>query len=335
MSGEAPNQPASPPPPAEGAARPRWKSHLFRAVKLALLAAVLFFVGRALVRQVGSLDWSAVHFRPGYVALAFLSVVAARTTILLIYRPLLEPFCGRLGFADLAPLSWIPMLGRYVPGKVFSVAWAVSMLRKRGTSTAAAVSVPFLMMGLAVLTGLLVAVPLTLSQPIRDRIPAAWAWCAALLVPGIVCLHPKVLGAAGNFVLRKLKREGTVVLPSVGRYLAAVGAILAQLVCAGVGLWLLSRSLTDVSIVWLPVFISATGLAASIGFLAIFAPAGIGVREGILLVILLPAVGEGVAAVIVIAVRCLQTVVEIVLAGVGFLVLRTTGESPLRRSSGT
>ena len=326
-AGEAAGSEPSPP-------RPRWRGALFRTVKLLLLAAVLYFVGQAMARQIGSLDFSKVHFRAGYVALAVLSVAAARGTILLIYRPLLEPFCGRLGFRDLAPLSWVPILGRYVPGKVFSVAWAISMLRRRGTPASAAVTVPFLMMGLAVLAGLTIAVPLTLWGPIRERIPAAWAWCLLLVAAGAVCLHPRVLAAAGNFALRKLKRQGTIALPSVGRYVAALGAIFAQLALGGLALWLLARSLTDVSPGWIPVCVSATGLAASVGFLAVFAPAGLGVREGILLLILAPAVGEGVAAVVVLAVRLVQTVVEAALAGVGFAILHAAGrDAALRRNA--
>jgi len=312
------------------APRPRVRRTVFGLVKLVLLAAVLFFVGRALAGQIAALDWSRIRFRPGYLALAFLSIIAARSTILLVYRPLLEPFCGRLGFRELAPLSWLPILGRYVPGKVFSVAWAIAMLRKRGVATAAAVAVPFLMMGLAVLTGLTIAVPLTLWAPVRERIPAAWAACLVLMGAGVVCLHPRVMVAIGSFVLRKLGCSETLVLPSPGRYVAAVGAIVCQLTLAGGGLWLLGRSLGDIAPGWIPVCISATGLAASIGFLAVFAPSGIGVREGILLVILVPAVGEGVAAVLVVAIRLVQTLVELFLAGVGFLVLRTTRATPLR-----
>jgi len=70
-------------------------------------------------------------------------------------------------------------------------------------------------------------------------------------------------------------------------------------------------------------------LAGSLGLLALFAPAGLGVREGILLIILGPIAGVGTSAIVVILARVLSILVELAAAGIGFVVLRTMDQRRL------
>lgn len=305
---------------------PRWRAWALRAGRGALLAVVLYFVGRAMARQIGALSWAEIHVRWPYVALAAAGLVVARVLIVFTYRPLLEPYCGWQAWWKIAPVAWIPALGRYVPGKVVSFVWTVSMLRGRGMQAPAAVVVTYLVTGLGILVGLTAAVPLTLWGPVRRALPMAWAWCVVLATAGAVCLHPAVLRASANAVWRRLRREGQLVLPRPARYLSAVAALAGQIAFMGLALWCVTRALVDISPRWVPLLAAASGLAASAGLLAFFAPAGIGVREGILLVILGAVIREpGAAAVATVALRLVDTLVEMGLAGAALLVLRRAG----------
>lgn len=48
-------------------------------------------------------------------------------------------------------------------------------------------------------------------------------------------------------------------------------------------IWLTARAVGRVQVAQLPIFVGAGALAAVAGFLAVFTPAGLGVREGVLL----------------------------------------------------
>ena len=306
--------------------RPAWQTWALRAARGAMLAAVLYFVGGALVRQIAALSWDELHVRWSYVALGAAGLVVARALIVFTYRPLLEPYCGWQAWWRIAPVAWIPALGRYVPGKVVSFVWTVSMLRGRGMQAPAAVVVTYLVTGLGILVGLTAAVPLTLWGPVRRALPMAWAWCAALAAAGVVCLHPAVLRVAANAVWRRLRRQGRLALPRPARYLSSLAALAGQIAFMGLALWCVSRAFVDISPRWIPLLAAASGLAASAGLLAFFAPAGIGVREGILLLILGAVIDEpGAAAVATVVLRLVDTLVEMVLAGAALLVLRRAG----------
>lgn len=306
-----------------------WKRLSWRAIKLLLLALVLYYVGAAVAQQIDALSWSEVYFRPTYALLALASSLAGRMLLVPAYSLMLRPDAPSLRWRHIAPAVWLPSLGRYIPGKVLTVAWAASLLRQRGVSSPVAMTIPFLMTSLALMVGLTLATPLIIWHPVSNLLPLAWGWGVVCFVGSLVCCHPRVITGVGNYTLQRLRRQGRIVLPGPRRYLLVVLLIAAQFVPAGVALWLLARSLTEVSLLWLPILISGVALSASISLLAIFAPGGIGVREGIMLVILTPVVGGGLAAVLVIAQRCLHTVAELVLAAVGLMLLN--GLWPLHR----
>ncbi|MCX5672753.1 MAG: hypothetical protein NTU94_15660, partial [Planctomycetota bacterium] len=95
-----------------------------------------------------------------------------------------------------------------------------------------------------------------------------------------------------------------------------------QWLLIGMAFWLAARSVSDVPLARAPFVISASALAVTIGFVAVFAPAGLGVREGLLLLLLATVLGDATTALVIVSVRFFQVAVESLLAGVGLLILR-------------
>lgn len=96
----------------------------------------------------------------------------------------------------------------------------------------------------------------------------------------------------------------------------------------GAGCWLLAASLTDVPLSLMPYLTGAFAVAGMAGIYAVFAPSGIGVREGVLVLTLAPLLGAGPAAALALLARVWITVAELCAALLGALVL---GVGPLRR----
>lgn len=274
---------------------------------------MLFFVCRLLYRQFLSVDWAETRFEWAFLALACLSALVAKVLLAASYRGLLKAFGAELPWLQMMTVAWLPLAGKYIPGKVASLAGAILLFRRSGVSSSLAVSVVFMLNGLLVLVGLIVAVPLTLWQPIRAALPLTWLWCALLVGGGVICLHPKVFGRIGNFLLAKLKHQQFPRLPKLHDYAAPVAVMLVQCVMNGVAMWALARSITEISPIWIPFFISAAALASTLGFLAIFAPGGLGVREGILSLLLEPVVSAAGTAIVVVAFRIVHVLVDVVL----------------------
>ena len=81
----------------------------------------------------------------------------------------------------------------------------------------------------------------------------------------------------------------------------------------------------------LPIVVAATSLAWVVGFLAIFAPGGLFVREGLLAICLAPWIPYGTGIGIAILARLLQIVAEI--AGIAWVSMMTTRTSQTGQTS--
>jgi len=236
----------------------------------------------------------------------------ARSLLALTYRSVLAGFGFVLPWPQSMVVAWLPIVGKYVPGKVASVAGAIWLLYRNNVPAAVSVTVVFLLNALVVMVGLIIAAPLTLWQPVRDRLPMAWAWCSVLLAGGLVCMHPRVFGWAVGYLSRKLRHQQFLRLPDLRHYVYPIAVMVAQCGLTAAALWLAGRSIMPLSVRWMPLFISSWSLANTIGFMAVFAPGGLGVREGLLLILLAAPLSSS-AAIVVVVFRLIQLLVEAVL----------------------
>jgi hypothetical protein len=285
--------------------------------KAILFLLVLFFVGRALVHRVTAVSWSTIHFRLGVFLLAALVQTLSMCMGPIVYRLLLQ----RLGCPPAWPavfaIAWLARAGKYLPGKVAPAVGTVWMFHREGVPVAEATSVTMIFQGLMLVIIMITSIPLTLWQPVRDVLPASGLWFFLLIPLGLACLHPRVFFPAVNFLLGRLGLPTMTATHRMRDYAGPFAVFAVGQIMSGVTLWLILQSVTPVPLRWLPVCVGGVALAGGVGTLALFAPAGLGVREGVLLVILDRMLDPSHAAVVVLLSRLLQTLVEIAMAAVG------------------
>lgn len=301
----------------------RGRKRLIGVAKAVLLLIVLALVGYALYQQWKRIDFEQVSLRPAPLVLSVIALIGVSTVQMISYRTLLGAYAHAPAWSQMLAVAWVPPLGKYVPGKVAALLAAMSMLRRFAIPMAVAVAVVLVLDGLAVIAGLITGAPLLLWQPVRAVAPWAWIVCIPVVIGGVVALHPAVFGRLINFALRKLKKQPLPKMPTIGQYLVPVMCAFAQWVLAGLSLmWIVEAVTGDAQWRRLHLFIPFAALSQTIGYLALFAPGGIGVREAILLTGLAPIVGPLVA--IIVPIRAIaQIVVDLTLALLGLLILRT------------
>ena len=316
----------NPLPEGEGSMQqPRPSARLKSLLRWLLFIVVLAFVGYALSKQIAQVNWRDVRFRPLPIALAAMCLLLVPLVQLLSYRTLLGAYAAAPPPMRLmAAVAWVPPLGKYVPGKVASLAGAIYLLRRFGIPAAIALGVVLVMDGLAVVSGLGVGSPLLLWEPVRRVVPSAWIACAIVVTAGVICVHPAVFGRLLNFALRKLKRPPLARMPDLRHYLVPVLCAFAQWALAGAALWFIANAVTSVPAARLPLFISIAGLGYTISYLMLFAPGGLGPREAIFHAALSTVIAPGFSAVSVVMMRLVQTLTELLAALVGVWMLKGT-----------
>lgn len=209
-----------------------------------------------------------------------------------------------LDFLAAARLYNLSQLGKYVPGSIWQFVGRAAAYRARGAQygpirDALLIESIWILFGSA-LAGVLLAGP-DIVDIVGGSLGAAAAWwlggCLFLGVLGVIWL----LATRRTLVLRYLR----LAFPPL-RAVAVQAAVWASL---GLSFWVLALACgLQVSLVF------ATGLFAAayaVGFLVPFAPAGLGVRDGILTIGLLPYLPAGEALTVSLLARLVYLLVDV------------------------
>jgi glycosyltransferase 2 family protein len=156
---------------------------------------------------------------------------------------------------------------------------------------------------LVLLTGLLVGAASlwVLGPEVLDR----WWWTLAALPVGAVLLYPPLLNRLIGIALRLSRRQPLPAALSPAGIATATAWTMLAWALYGAHLWVLGLDVGAGGRELLLESVVAFAAAWSVGFLAVFAPAGAGVREALLILTLGTTMSVGQATVVALASRLL------------------------------
>lgn len=262
--------------------RARTWRRLLQGVAVAL---ILFFWLQALLRnwdELAAYDWQ----------IEWTWLLAAQA-LLLIQSVLLATiwwYALRLMGTDVSwrrgTALWLKtQIARYVPGGVWDIAGRLTLGHQQGLSVRAMSASMVLEMALQVLSAslFLLLVPL-----LRGGVASsAYLVLALVLVVGsLLVIAPPVFSRLINLALRLLRRPPLVMQMTYRDMLLLLAARVLGHLLLGVGFVLFARGVTDISWSQAPVMMAAYVGAWLVGYLAVIVPMGIGVREGVLALLL-------------------------------------------------
>ena len=310
---------------AEHKPAPRRKSWVRRLTYALLAAIVLYFVGGTLLANLRRLPAGEVHVNFALLAAAVPCFLVASLLTSLTMHFVVASFGVRPGLVKVGAAYWAASLGKYIPGKVASTTGVVALLVRLGVRLPVAIAVPFLTLAIGFLTGVAISAPLLLAGTALGHSGRVWVWLGVAVLAAAVFLHPRVLTTIANIFLRHMKREPIADRLKTGPMLLAALSVAVRGMTVGLGAWLIARSLTPVPFSAYP-FIMASAVGATLlGLLAFFAPAGIGVREGMYMLLLGPLLGPDIATLVAVLARVVTIFVDVAVGSLGLYVLRAAG----------
>jgi glycosyltransferase 2 family protein len=141
-----------------------------------------------------------------------------------------------------------------------------------------------------------------------------------LFILGFFCLHPRILEKIINLTLVQFKREPVSLSISYSDILRILFICILSWVIGGIGFYLFVDSIYPVAVQYILLLTGALAISSTLGLMAIFAPSGLGVREGALVYLLSFMMATPVAVIISILTRVWMTLIEIGLIGVVYLI---------------
>ena len=176
-------------------------------------------------------------------------------------------------------------IARYVPGGVWDIAGRLALGHQEGLSVRALSASMVLEMALQVLSAslFLLLVPLLRGEMISD---AYWPVAVILTVACLLVATPPVFSRLINLALKLLRRPPLAIQMTYRDMAMLLAARLLGHLLLGIGFVFFARGVTEISWSQAPVMMAAYVGAWLIGYLAVIVPMGIGVREGVLALLL-------------------------------------------------
>ncbi|PZF79186.1 lysylphosphatidylglycerol synthase domain-containing protein [Jiangella anatolica] len=254
--------------------------------------------------------WSELP--PLTVLAAFVVALGYVVATMASWRAVLADLGSPVPLGPAARMFLLSQLGKYVPGGVWNLVAAAEIGADLRIPRRRSVTVMAVALLVSIVTGLLVAVVAVLAGP--DDVRETY-WPVLLALPPLAALlAPPVLNRLVSHVLRLLRRPPLEQPPTAGGIARASAWALVAWLLAGLHLYLLVTALdADATLATAALTTGAYALAWTAGFLVVVVPAGVGVREAVLGVVLAGQLSTGAAVVAVLASRLLLTVADVAL----------------------
>lgn len=303
----------------------------------ALMVVLLAATGWALVSQGPPLAaaFRGVTVRWGGISLATGIVLATYAALIQGWRMLLGGWGGGLTFPVAVRIWTIANLGRWIPGKVWSVGALGVLAEEAGVNGIAAAGAALL--GTALNLGAGCAIALLLGAQALDQVNPLWGrlgWAGLVAFAGGLIALPRLLP---HLLGRIARRRGVPIGArqlSAGTLWTVTVVQLLSWVGYGVAFWIFARSVAP-SVSGNPIaFIAVFSASYIAGYLVLIAPGGVGVREGTLtaLLVSMGMATTGDAILLGVLSRAWLTVLEILPGLVSLLRLPRHSRSSLRRT---
>jgi len=295
------------------------KKGLRIALQAILILAIFYFMAMQVYKNIGSLKDYKWHFNYFYLALSFIILISHDFAVTFVWNYILRKLNAKIPYIKALKIRTISELARYLPGSIWHLLGRTYYAEKAGIRKIKTLTSIALEIGANVIAGLLLFVlclPFFLKMDILMKlIPLLVA------IPiGLVLIHPKVLNKALNLGLRIMKKKSIKLDFRYMDIAVFIGIYFVLWLVNGVAFFYLVRSIYFIDYSKILFLSGAFAVAWVMGFVSLISPGGLGVREGILSVLLSIYMPLPIAIIISLISRVWAIIVEFLFAAVMFRV---------------
>ncbi|CAN5909652.1 lysylphosphatidylglycerol synthase transmembrane domain-containing protein [soil metagenome] len=252
--------------------------------------------------------------------------VAGMSSLGLVWRSALATLGATVRRRDVFVWYQVGNLGKYIPGGVFQILGRGELATRGGVPRSVAYNSVALSMGATYLCGALVSaalLPLVFIE--QESIGGTW-WVFLAIPLGLAALHPRVLGRFFNLAEKLFAGAGEAQVPT---WTNAVRLVLRHTVGwlgNGVACWAVAVTFAPDAPFATIVFAGIVSWVA--GFLVIFVPSGLGVREATFTAIAATSLSPEIAATVAIVSRLAFVVADLIGAALALAVRASAASTP-------
>ena len=274
---------------------------------------IAFFIGRVIYRnwhQVREAEWI---LSPSYLLVSFLLTACWFTVRPLVWGILLKKFGYPIAFRGAYLVVRRAELSRYVPGTIWQYVSRVYLAGRYGVPAAVCMAGTFLETVLLMLASLGPAA-WNLDALLPDLARVQRILLVAIPLAAAVLVHPRVLNFWTRLLSRALKQPYRRLSMPWSTIAPLWGTYLVVWVLHGLGAGIFAKGVMAMPLDRVPELASYYALAWLVAMVSVVAPAGMGIRDGVLGLLLSRLMPEGVAFTLAVALRLWMTALELLWA---------------------
>ncbi|MFB0527945.1 MAG: lysylphosphatidylglycerol synthase domain-containing protein [bacterium] len=254
-------------------------------VKISIILSIFYFLGKGLYLNWSQIDFKQLHFN---VFLFIVSVFFLLGFFLMFtfgWKSIFKGIGVSLSFFKGLKIIFYSQLGKYLPGKIWTWAGRIYFCQQLGIPASKTFLSIVLELALTTISGILIfLVAFSISPGFKINIHPLF-----LIIVGIISftiIHPRILTRIINFFLYLIKKEPIKIDLNFSQICFIMGCYLIVWFCFGIAFYFLINSVTFIAPSKIPIITGSFAISNTIGVMALFAPAGLGVREGVLSLLL-------------------------------------------------
>lgn len=302
--------------------------NLRQYIGILIAGILLYFLIKPFVQIHTELKEAIFQIHWGLLICSFSAILFYWSAYLYPFATLLRGITGeQVSFRTAFTLFHLANITRYLPGRIWGVVRLLSLSYRFGLSKTATASSLTLHVGIETVLGGLIAMLLLFSNPMREaatEVLETFSGHTMLLTLVVIGILGVVL-----FCIPKLTERSRAFLKTFIPLLKTSRLWMTVLfshsllwLCQGVAFFLFVKSFAPVQWRIAAILTACFAFAWIVGFLSFLTPGGLGIREGLLGVLLANFLSPSEAALIALLCRLWMLSAEMLLAGMAFLLHR-------------
>jgi len=284
-------------------------------IKVLVVLVIFYFLGTALYRNWSQINFRQLHFNVPLLIASIFFLFGFYLMFVFGWKLILKELGVSLSFLKGLKIIFYSQLGKYLPGKIWTWAGRMYFCQRLGISNRKIFISMILELALTTISGMLIfLVAFSISPGFEININPFFLIIVVII--SFMIIHPKVLARIINFFLRLIKKERVTIELHFSQICIIMAYYCISWFCFGIALYFLINSVAFIAPSKIPIITGSFAISTTLGIIALFAPAGLGVREGILSLLLSNFFPLSLAILLSFLCRIWVSVGELVMAGI-------------------
>ena len=308
--------------------RSRLKKGLIALTRWVCAGILLYAAGRQIFAELKKLQGTELKLELPVLFVGAALYAAAMACFAAYWRQAALGMGGCPGRMEAQRAYFASQLGKYIPGKAWVILIRCALINNQTTTAPVVIASTFYETLAMMAAGSLLALVALLSA--GNARPVMLVLAGGLAAGLLFAVLPPVFGRLTTWTARSFQKSGTIPIAAITytTWFQGFSYCIPGWTAAGMSLLAIASSL-GISLFSLAGFLLACGsmaLAIVGGFAVLIVPAGLGVREWVLMQTLGPSIGTSNAVLVAILARITHVSVELFVAGCLYLLRKRTNE---------